>query len=158
MCVLKIISESTSFRPYAATTTLPIFSTHDANEIRRKSTGETFGVYRISFDVSEKDWDDFPGQVRDAIGFLTQHASAIRSLVESHPVSDAFLDFPLWSRLDGNIINQNDRLPSELIALCTQAGIGIEMSLYDRAAFQRLEDQPPQVAMPNTSFERTREG
>jgi hypothetical protein len=157
MCILKIFSESASFRPYAATTSLPVYSIHDANEIRRKKTGETYGVYRISFDVSGRDWDDFPGQVLDAIVFLTQHASAIRCLIESHPVSEACLDFPLWSRLDGNIINQNDHLSAELIALCAQAGIGIEMSHYDRAAFQATDIQAPQNTMPNTSLERTRD-
>ena len=115
-------------------------------------------MYRISFDVSEEDWDNFPGQVHDAIDFLTLYSSAIKSLIDSHPVSEAFLDFPLWSRLEGNVVNQNDRLSPELLALCAQAGIGIEMSLYDRAAFQALGDRPSQDAMPNTSFERTREG
>ncbi len=158
MCVLKIFSESTSFKPYSTTTTLPVYSAHDANEIRRKSTGETFGVYRISFDVSAEDWDNFPGQVHDAIGFLTRHASAVRSLIDAHPVSEAFLDFPLWSRLEGDVVSQFDRLSAELIALCAQAGIGIEMSVYDRAAFQALGTEPSQNALPNTSLERTREG
>ncbi len=76
--------------------------------------------------------DDFPGQVEDAIAFLSLHAISIRELVNSHNVSDAFLDFPIWSRLYGNIANQNDRLPRELISLCASAGIGVEMALHSR--------------------------
>ena len=66
---------------------------------------------------------------------FARYAAEIRRLVESHPVSEAYLDFPLWSRLDGEFVNQSDLLPRELIALCAAAGIGVEMSLYARSAF-----------------------
>jgi len=135
MCFLKLFSATSSFKDYAAETELPVYAVHDAQDIRRKKTGETFGTNRISFTVSTCEWDDFEGQVRDAIAFLGQHAAEIRRLVESHPVSEAYLDFPLWSRLDGEFVNQSDLLPRELIALCAAAGIGVEMSLYARSAF-----------------------
>jgi hypothetical protein len=136
MCVLKIFSDTASFKAYAESVRLPVYSAYDADDVRRKRTGETYGVYRISFDVSDREWDDFPGQVQDAVAFLRAHATVVRQLIESHPVSGAYLDFPLWSRLDGNVVNQNDHLPRELIRLCAEAGIGIEMALYARDAFR----------------------
>ena len=140
MCILKVFSNTDSFKTYAARSPLPVYSVHDATDIRRARTGEPYGVFRISFDVSDRDWDDFPGQVQDAIAFLTQHASAIRALIASHNVSDAVLDFPIWSRLDGRIVNQNDSLPPQLISLCASAGLGIEMAQYARDAFEPSPD------------------
>lgn len=135
MCFLKLFSDTASFKDYAAETELPVFGVHDAQDIRRRKTGETFGTHRISFTVSACEWDDFDGQVRDAIVFLGHHASEIRRLVTAHPVSEAYLDFPLWSRLEGELASQSDSLPRELIALCAAAGIGVVMSTYARAAF-----------------------
>lgn len=140
MCILKVFSDTESFKAYAACSPLPVYSVHDASDIRRTRTGEPYGVFRISFDVSDRDWDDFPGQVQDAIAFLTQHAAAIRALIDSHNVSDAFLDFPIWSRLDGHFVNQNDSLPRQLISLCALAGLGIEMAQYARDAFEPDSD------------------
>jgi hypothetical protein len=136
MCLLKIFSDTASFKAYAEKARLPVYSVHDAGDIRRHRTGEAYGVYRISFDVSDREWDDVQGQVQDAIRFLRAHAPVVRQLIDSHPVSDAYLDFPIWSRLDANIVNQNDHLPRELIRLCAEAGIGIEIALYARDAFR----------------------
>lgn len=143
MCILKIFSDTDSFKPYAVRTSIPVYSVADADDIRQKRTGRQHGVYRISFDVSGREWDDFPGQMTDAIAFLTQHGDAIRALINAHSISSAYLDFPLWSRLDGNIVNQNDHLPVELISQCALAGLGIELAIYHREAFQ---ETPPSGA------------
>jgi hypothetical protein len=132
MCILKIFSETDSFKAFAECSPIPVYSVHDATDIKDTRKNKTHGVFRISFDVSDCEWDDLPGQVEDAIAFLSLHAISIRKLVDSHNVSDAFLDFPIWSRLDENIVNQNDRLPRQLISLCARAGIGVEMALYSR--------------------------
>lgn len=141
MCILKIFSETDSFKAFAERSTVPVYSVHDATDVKNPRTNKTHGIFRISFDVSECDWDNFPGQVEDAIAFLSRHAHSIRELVDSHKISDAFLDFPIWSRLDGNIVNQNDRLPRELISLCAMAGIGIEMAQYSRDDSQASADR-----------------
>jgi hypothetical protein len=66
------------------------------------------------------------------VAFLTKHNVTLAALLYKSFVSDAYLDFPLWSRLDGNIVNQNNHLPRELVKLCGALGIGIGMSIYDR--------------------------
>ena len=70
MFILKIYSDSHSFAAFAAITSIPIYSTWVKGDVRRRSTGETHTSNRISFDISGRDWDDFPGQVADAIAFL----------------------------------------------------------------------------------------
>ncbi len=138
MCILKIYSDTTSFQTYVDSTDLPAVSCQVKGQIRRKSTGALYEAHRISISVSDKDWDDFKGQVVDAIAFLTGNESELRRLVESHDVINAYLDFPLYSRLDGEVVNQNDHLPRELIVLAGRLGLGIEMAIYEKKAFDEL--------------------
>ena len=140
MCVLKIYSETKSFRGNAALNGLPVYSIYDKGDVRRKRTGELYEDYRVSLDVSDAEWDEFPLQVTDAISFLTKHKVALSELLQSTDDADAYLDFPLWSRISEEIANQNDHLPKELIVLAGELRIGIEMALYSRDAFESLED------------------
>ena len=137
MCFLKIYSNIDSFKVFSMNTNLPTYSCFDKGEsITKKRLSEN---YRISFDVSQKEWDDFKGQVSDAILFLKKHSTDIKKLFATHSVTDAYLDFPLWSRLDGNIVNQNDHIPKELIRIAGKLNLGIEMAIYAQDAFDPPE-------------------
>ena len=130
MCFLKIYSKSNSFKEFAGKNSLPIYSVYDKGERCGKNKNEVYTDFVISFDVSDKEWDEFPAQVDDAIEFLTSYFSSLQSLFKSHEIDDAYLDFPLYSRLNTEIINQNDHLPRELIAICGRLNVGIEMAIY----------------------------
>jgi len=118
MCVLKIHSDVESFKSFAGITKIPVYSFHEKGEFKNKTKNLKWTDYRISFDVSEKDWDDFEGQTNDAIKFLKTHYKEIKAVLANNNISSAYLDFPIYSRLNGNIVNQNDHLPKELIKLC----------------------------------------
>ena len=139
MCVLKIHSDTTSFQVYYESTDLPVISCHVKGQVRRKSTGELHQSHQIAISVSDKDWDNFEGQVEDAIAFLADHESELRELIASHDASESYLDFPLYSRLRGDIVNQNDHLPRQLIGLAGRLGLGIEMAIYDKGALDEAE-------------------
>ncbi|MBK8792862.1 MAG: hypothetical protein IPN59_06810 [Holophaga sp.] len=111
---------------------MPVFSCFDKGDVFNPKRGTTYDENRISFDVSDKDWDDFPGQVEDAIAFLSKWESELTELNTKFSPEEMILDFPLYSRLDGNIINQNDYLPKELITLAGRLGLCIGMSIYDK--------------------------
>lgn len=132
MCILKIYSDTTSFQTYSESTALSIVSCHIKGQIRSRRTGELYSSHRISVSVSDKDWDDFKGQVADAIAFLTNHEIELAHLIASHNATDAYLDFPLYSRLYGEIVNQNDQLPRDLIVLAGRLGLAIEMAIYEK--------------------------
>ena len=133
MCVLKIYSDISSFKSLLKNTGIPVYSCYDKGEqITKKRLCEK---YRISFDVSKKEWDNFEGQVSDAILFLEKYRPQIKELFATHSITDALLDFPLWSRLDENIVNQNDYIPKELTKLAGELNIGIGMSIYAQNAF-----------------------
>lgn len=130
MCILKLYSDSHSFTLFAERTAMPVVSCKVKGEPRRKSSDEVNSSHRISLNVSEEDWDNLPGQVRDAIAFLTKWEREIVNLLVTHEVSSAYLDFPLYSRLGDNIANQNDHLPKELIAVAGRIGLGLELATY----------------------------
>ena len=137
MCVLKIYSDKNSFKAFSDNTRIPVYSCLDKGEAI--TTMRLSENYLISFDVSEKEWDDFEGQIGDAILFLEKYNVQIKELFAIHSITDAYLDFPLWSRLDENIANQNDHIPRELIKLAGELNIGIEMAIYAQNAFDYQE-------------------
>jgi hypothetical protein len=134
MCFLKVFSETDSFKSVEKTTNMPVYSTYDKGE-KRHGKNKVILDYRISFDVSKKDWDNLEGQIEDAIHFLTTYYNELEELFKTHNISTAFLDFPIYSRLNDNIVNQNDHLPKELIALAGKLSLGIEMAICAKNAF-----------------------
>ena len=138
MCILKVYSDTNSFKAFSKETDLPVYSCWDKGETITKKKLSTNN--RVSFDVSQKEWDDFKGQVSDAIMFLEKYSAQIKRLFATHLVIDAYLDFPLWSRLDENIVNQNDHIPRELVRIAGELNIGIEMAIYSQNAFDSLNE------------------
>lgn len=130
MCVLRIFSDTDSFKSFALGTKLEVVSVHDKDEIRKIGKKIPMPQYQISLAVSDRDWDDFPSQVKDAIVFLSENFDELAKMQRNHKVDDAYLDFPIESRLDGDIVNQNDHLPRQLIALAGKLNFGIEISIY----------------------------
>lgn len=139
MCVLKVHSANDSFKSFATQTNIPICSTHEKGDFRNKTKKIIHEDYGISFDVSDRAWDDLDGQIDDAIIFLEKHSRELETLLSTHDISSAYLDFPVYSRLDEKIVNQNDHLPKELIVLAGKLSLGIEMAIYSRNAFDLLE-------------------
>ena len=135
MCILKIYSDDNSFKSFVTTTKIPVYSSYEKGDYRNETTEIVREHYRISFDVSRKKWDDLKGQIEDAILFLEKHFEELNTILSTHKISDAYLDFPIYSRLDENIVNQNDHLPKELIFLAGKLTLGIEIGIYSKNAF-----------------------
>ena len=76
--------------------------------------------------VSEKDGADLPGQIADAIFFLSTNAEALRALVEEFGCT-ASLDFGVWRK---GTLSQTVSFPASLIATAGALRIGIDVSLY----------------------------
>lgn len=154
MCILKVYSKSRSFKEFAEDSPIPVFSVHDAGGVRRTSTGEKWDENRISFDVSDREWNDLAGQIQDAIVFLERHGEALHQLLTTQEVSKACLDFPFWSRLTGDVVNQNDYLPEELIARCGVLGLAIGMAAYRRDFFEDEShgNEAEQIAPPDSGL------
>lgn len=144
MCILRLYGDSHSFTLFAERTDMPVVSCRVKGEPRRKSSNEINSCHEISLNVSDQDWDDLPGQVRDAIAFLTKWECDIVSLLVTHEVTWAYLDFPVNSRLNDKIVGQCDHLPKELIAVAGRIGLGIEITTYSKVAFDNMESEANQ--------------
>ena len=135
MCILKIYSETNSFTKFAEETQMPVVICKIKNEPHLLGSKRINPHHSISLNVSDLEWNNIQGQIKDAVSFLTTWELELIKLIASHNTIDAYLDFPLYSRLGDNIINQNDLLPKELIVLAGRIGLGILMSIYDKNAF-----------------------
>jgi hypothetical protein len=144
MCFLKAYSSQTSFKAFAQSTAIPIFSCYDKGE---KIFGKE-GVYqrhRISFDVSDAEWDEISGQATDAMAFLEKWSAEIIEFQSKHQIDEFYLDFPLESKLgseQNDLGEQTSRFPSHLISLAGNLGIAIELRMYAKGIF---DDDSPQA-------------
>lgn len=78
------------------------------------------------FMVSQCGFDDFPGQIQDALAFLSTHTGDIALLMQSSG-SIATLDFAIEVRGEGF---QFLAFPAALVQPAGAMGIGLEISLY----------------------------
>ena len=81
--------------------------------------------------VSKKEFSDFAGQVRDAMGFLGHHRRAIRALRRRKGVEGATLDFGVERRAEAVV--QVQVFPEDLVRLAGQLGLALELSVYPEA-------------------------
>lgn len=80
--------------------------------------------------VSDAEFTDLAGQVKDAIDFLTKHASALSELTRfGLPAAHGELDFAIETRMF-DVGVQSDRFPPLLLMLAGNAGFTICLSLY----------------------------
>lgn len=95
-------------------------------------------AFSLSFDVSKSDWYDLAGQVRDAIVFWDRNETELRAILKGRDDIEAVLDFPVWSRIDANVYNQNDQFPKELVVRAGHLGLALELATYARDLEVRL--------------------
>ena len=74
------------------------------------------------FDVSTSDFDDFTGQINDAIAFLRSQAAEIR-LMMNEPSADGVLDFAIEWR---DVAAQFDTFPAELVREASNLGLALD--------------------------------
>lgn len=111
-------------RAFADRLTLEPYSVTEKGEENPRRPGRRFEGARLSFDVSEADFDQLPQQFEDATAFLKQHEADVAVLASA---GEAVLDFGYEPR---DVSVQVDRLPRELIRLAGRLGVEIELSLY----------------------------
>jgi hypothetical protein len=133
MCVLRVSSRRKTLTDFLSESQIPHYDAHDKNTPQKfgREKGKPFGYSGFKSSVSEKEWDDLPGQIAHAIRFLQRYKSDLKQLRDEYKVRDLTLDFPYYLRIGrNNVVMQRDFLPPKLIELAGELGIGIELSLY----------------------------
>ena len=130
MTVIKFYSSKDSFRPFAERCQLKDVTTIEKGDIHSKRKKTRYESFQLNIGFSSKDWDDLPGQIRDAKRFLKKHGLWVRRAMKGRKISNAFIDFAVYSRFDGNIVVQCDFFDEELVTLCGRLKLGIMLSNY----------------------------
>ena len=130
MCVLHVTSKTSAFSSFLKEVPLPFYQSHEKGQIKSARSEAVHEDFGFSCVVSQREWTDLPGQVEDAIRFLSGYGGELRFLLANHEIHDMRLDFPVASRLSATVLGQFDYVPPELVRLCAVYGIGIEFSHY----------------------------
>jgi hypothetical protein len=155
MCVLRASSNRKTLSGFLTNARLPFYEAHDKTDLQGHGCekGKPFGYSGFKCAVSEKDWSDLPGQIKDAILFLRRYKKDLELLRDNFKC-DVRLDFPYESRIGtfipthgknkrDKVFAQFDYLPPDLIAKAGELKIGIEMSLYPATQRTRTKKKKP---------------
>lgn len=130
MCVFHVTSFSQSFSEFLKSSSLPIYQSHEKEDVALR-TKRTFHIeYGFSCHVSKREWVDFAGQIDDAYKFLVQYEEELRILINTIEVTYMTLDFPIECRHSEEVFAQCDYMPPKFLQLAGDLGIGIELSYY----------------------------
>lgn len=125
-CILRVwgtdlaiddLSKATSLNPYRI----------DRRGEPRRQPGRVFDRSCAHFEVSDLGFQEFEGQIKDAVAYLERNLVDLGVLLGFPGVQGAALDFGLAWR---DAAAQTDELPARLLALSGNLGIGIDLSHY----------------------------
>ena len=92
--------------------------------------------------VSDADFDNIEGQIKDAISYLKRNNKKLLVLTKTKGIKFATLDFGIDARIDGKEhLTQSETFPSKLLQLAGNLGLSIEISLYSPNMQEVLEKQ-----------------
>lgn len=87
-------------------------------------------------DITDKNFEDFNGQVTDTIAFLTTNRVQLGELRNSIPGISWEIDYGYNTKVaTGELAVEGLHLPLELLRLCSELKIEILISLYDGKLF-----------------------
>jgi hypothetical protein len=101
-----------------------------APDIERRLAAVRVQPYRLGrgtahFKVSDREFEDLPGQVEDALEFLKQHSHELRSVIASG--AKGSLDFAVHIPAQGFATRS---FPAALVEAAGIAGLGLDLSAY----------------------------
>ena len=127
-CTLRAGGKDFDATAFAATTSLPVCSVYQRGQPTTLGGGsQQHTTSGINIDVSEADFDDLTGQIRDALAFLHKHAEELGRLSNQVGIEGVSLDFGLSQR---DVPAQFCYFPPDLLLATGQHQIGLEVSLY----------------------------
>jgi len=81
----------------------------------------------MNVSVSEREFSDLAGQIKDAIQFLAENAQELTRLRDYAGLEGLEVDFPVEDR---DVAAQTDAFPAELMSLLGKLRIGLAVSRY----------------------------
>jgi len=130
-CVLRLSGPTFNVHGFLSSTGLSAYKDSRNDQVPSKVEAHGQELNYCSIDVSDKDFEDFEGQLKDADVFITMYAeklSTIQAFSGTGPVN-AVIDFGL-SKNEGATPLRCFILPSHFMKLCGELCIDVELSVY----------------------------
>jgi len=84
----------------------------------------------LSVTTSDAGFNEICRQIDDTVRFLNHYKNKLLAIKDTPEVEFATINFGVDSNIDEEHLTQSFNLPVELIAICGQLGIAIEISIY----------------------------
>ncbi len=133
MCILELYSDIKSFKEFSKTSNLKNFKISEKGEYKNELKKSIFENYVITFNISNKEFNDLNGQIEDAINFHKNNFDEINELISESKITYAFISFPI--NIKSNFVIKRFYFPKELLILAGNLNIGIESALYNENRF-----------------------
>jgi hypothetical protein len=104
---------------------------------RPSRSGKAF----VNLEVSDADFDDIGGQIRDAVAFLKQFGSTVEQLAHTSGIDRVVLDF--GTAMPADRAWHSVVLPRELIHHAGRAAVDVEISSYPVEESDESDDETP---------------
>jgi len=125
-CYLRISGRDFDGPAQAAALGLPIDGSWRRGDPRSETKAHRSGGLRLR--VSGQDGGNVPGQIENALTFLSRHQDKLTLLMARPDVETALLDFS-WDVPTNGTVTWN-RWPPALCKLCGELGVAIEATVY----------------------------
>jgi len=126
-CVLRIFGTDLDPEALLAATGLVAYRVDRKGQTGVLKNRGPFAKSAVHIDVSDADFSDLPGQVRDATEFLSGHEAPIRAAVGFPGVETVTLDFPVEH---ADVSVDCKYLNPDFLSLVGKLMVGIEISIY----------------------------
>ncbi|UII24261.1 hypothetical protein [Fulvivirga ligni] len=132
MCVLHVTCGKTLIKPFLDATEMPIYQFHERGDTIKigLNKNELYEDSGFSCEISDRNWNDFEGQIDDLKQFLHNYHSDLVLLKTHYEIKTWIVDLPYFLRLNGEFFSQSDYLDPEIMKLLSALDIGLELSLY----------------------------
>ena len=134
-CVISIIGKDLDIDDFVLKSKLKGLSKSYKGEIinATKPNGKKLEYSFVSGITSKANFNDFGNQLKDTIRYLKRNKSKLEYISMAKNVEYATLNFGMDSQIDNDQrFVQTILLPKDLLILCGQLGLDIELSIYRR--------------------------
>ena len=127
-CVLRISGPHADVAAAVQGAFVEFVESRATERARERGEASVTDPSTFNFTVSDADGDHVPLQIVDAEEFVSTHLAELIELLSRPGVEGGILDFG-WD-IPHNKFMQWNRFPSSFLALCAEAKLDIEVSVY----------------------------
>ncbi|MEO8887133.1 MAG: hypothetical protein ABI367_13800 [Mucilaginibacter sp.] len=127
-CELRIIGENLDVDAFVNKTKMQWYRVWHKGDNRINSKKHTDSG--VSIGASEADFDNVKLQITETIDFLIKYKENLIHINSTPDIEYAYIDFGVDSIIDEDHLIQGFFFPPELVKICAELSIGIELSIY----------------------------